>query len=157
MSEVVVQSYSVSCFIDIDPRKVVFFVSITVQCMMCENDPVRYELKVLFVCFHITLSHYYHYALNLQNACQLYSTECVSKIQSMLSIILMQIWAECNPFLGLSISLSLFVRIFVLHLIHLGVQCIIVKQMHCTIISVKHRNSIYFLKHVIVSPTNTYP
>ena len=45
-----------------------------------------------FVCLYITPSHYHHCAklskdIELQNACQIYFVECVSKIKNILSVI----------------------------------------------------------------------
>ena len=34
----------------------------TVQSVICANNWAQYGLKVVFVCLHITLSHYHHYA-----------------------------------------------------------------------------------------------
>lgn len=60
--------------------------------MMCANENVHFGLKIVFVCLHITLPHYHHYAeisedIELLNACQVHSVECVSKIKSIISII----------------------------------------------------------------------
>ena len=54
----------------------------TLQCMMCTNNRLHYGLKVVFVCLHITLSHYHHRrnmseGIEYINACQVYSVECV--------------------------------------------------------------------------------
>ena len=43
---------------------------IKVQSMVCANDRAHYTLRVVFVCLHITLSHYHHYA-NLSDAIDL--------------------------------------------------------------------------------------
>ena len=54
-------------------------------------------------------------AFNIQNACQIYSVKCVSKMKSILTIILYAIYgALCYQ---LVISLMMIPRIFVLHLI----------------------------------------
>ena len=39
----------------------IFFVA-TMQCMVCVNIWVHYDLKVLFVSLHITLPRHHHYA-----------------------------------------------------------------------------------------------
>lgn len=88
--------------------------------MMCANENVHFGLKIVFVCLHITLPHYHHYAeisedIELLNACQVHSVECVSKIKSIISIIFHHIgrwvfWAYPFPFV-------MIVRIRVLNLI----------------------------------------
>ena len=51
---------------------------------------------VVFVCLHIALPHYDHYAdvsVGIElNACQVHSVECVSRIKSILAIIFHEIY-----------------------------------------------------------------
>ena len=39
-----------------------FVSTITVQSMMCANNRVNYNMKVVLDCLHITIPHYHHYA-----------------------------------------------------------------------------------------------
>ena len=63
---------------------------------MCANNRTHYGPMAIFVCWlHFTQSHYYIIimqtylkVINFWNTCQVYSAECVSKIKSILSIIL---------------------------------------------------------------------
>ena len=64
---------------------------------MGTNNWLHYGLAVVFVCLHITLSHYHHYAdfsegIEHKNTCQIYSGEHVPKIKSILSIIFWTIY-----------------------------------------------------------------
>ena len=75
------------------------FVSITiVQSMKCANDWVYYSLLGNFLSLPFRLSYRRSYADLLEsikhiNACQLYSVECVSKIRSIIGIIIYAIHA----------------------------------------------------------------
>ena len=61
--------------------------------MMCVNNKLHYYPMVVFLCLHITLPHYHHYA-DLSESIELikclsgtFCLECVPKIKSMISII----------------------------------------------------------------------
>ena len=89
--------------------------------MMCANNRVHYSPMVVFVCLHITLPHYRHYA-DLSEGVELlkcfsstFCLECVSKIKSILSIIFHAIYGLCV--FSLPITFMKIVRIRVLYLI----------------------------------------
>ena len=96
-----------------------FFVSISnVPSRMCAKK-IHCGLRVVFVCLHITLSHYHHYT-NLSESIehikcfQVYSVECVFKIKSTVAIIFYAIYrAVCVQFKNFSLKI---VKIFVLRL-----------------------------------------
>ena len=57
----------------------------TVQYVMYTDDRIQNAAMVIFACWHITPSHYNHYAklfktLNIPNACQVYAVGCLSKM-----------------------------------------------------------------------------
>ena len=61
--------------------------------MMCANNWIYYDLLVIFICWHITLPHYLHYA-DISEGIELlkclsgtFCLECVSMMQSILSVI----------------------------------------------------------------------
>ena len=61
--------------------------------IMCANDNVHYDPVVVFVCLHKTL-HHYHHDTDVSESIELlkyfsgaFCLECVSKINSILSII----------------------------------------------------------------------
>ena len=65
--------------------------TIICRLMRCASNKVHYDPMVLYVCLHITLPHYHHYA-DLSESNELlkclsgsFSLECVSKIKSILS------------------------------------------------------------------------
>ena len=89
---VIIPSYSVSCF---ESRKTSFFVPITtVQSMACANDWLRYDLKVVFITFHITHS-------SSSSLCRFIWRHCtkmigifyMSRIKPIVSILLYAIYA----------------------------------------------------------------
>ena len=106
------------------PRNLGFVSIITMQSTMRANCRIHWGLKVVFVCYHITLSpislsslcmQIYLMAFNIQNACQVYSVERVPKIVLILSIIFIQhMWLCVFSF---SIPLVMIMRIYVLYLI----------------------------------------
>ena len=66
-----------------------FFFSLC-SVMICANNQIHYGLMVIFICLHITLPHYHHYAdvsEGTENVCYVHSVECLSKINSIFSII----------------------------------------------------------------------
>ena len=65
---------------------------IIVQFMMSANNRIHFGLHIVFVCLHITPSHYHQCAnlsedIELKNACQIIFVECVSTIKHILSVI----------------------------------------------------------------------
>ena len=62
--EVVVPSYAVGFIYGYIPGQlgIVSFIYILCSLMMCVNNQVHYGLMVVFVCLHITLPYYHHYA-----------------------------------------------------------------------------------------------
>ena len=89
--ELVVPSYAVG-FIYRSRDSWVLFPLLMCSLMMCTINRVNYSQMVVLVCLHITLPHYHHYAyvswgIKLQNACQVHSVKCVSKIKSILLVL----------------------------------------------------------------------
>ena len=86
-SEVLAPSYmySVCCFIFIAGKLSSCFHYYHVVYDLCK-DEIHYKPKVIMACFHIAPWNYHHYgeffeALNIWNACQVHSAECVGKIR----------------------------------------------------------------------------
>ena len=71
--------------------------------MVFANDRIHYGLQVVFVCLQITPSHYHRYA-DLSEGIELiynqvYAAKCVSKIETILAIIVHSIYgAVCLQF-----------------------------------------------------------
>ena len=89
--------------------------------MMCVNNRVHYGPMVVFVCLLITLPHYHSYA-DLSEVIDfltclsgIFCHDCVSKIKSVLSIILYSYMGLC--IFSLSIFLMMIAKIRVLYLI----------------------------------------
>ena len=61
MPEMFVTSYSVTYCISISGKRDFVFI-IIVQFIMSANTRIRFSLQIVFVCLHITPSHYYHCA-----------------------------------------------------------------------------------------------
>ena len=78
----------VCCRFHIYPMKS-WIVSLLLLCnlMMCANDRVHYGPMIVFVCLHITVPHYHHYADISEGIglLKLHSVQCVSNIKSILS------------------------------------------------------------------------
>ena len=83
------------------PGKLGFVYFIDVQFFMCANNKIHFRSMVVFVCLHFTLPHYHNYAnvsecIDLLNICQIYSVVCVSKIKSILSIMIHAIYENVH-------------------------------------------------------------
>ena len=95
------------------------FISTNTAQSLCVHNRLHYDMEVEFVYFilHypvIIIMHTYLQALNIWNACQVYSVECVSQIKSIPAITFVSyMWLCFHP---TNFSLVI-VRIFVLHLI----------------------------------------
>ena len=93
MPEVAVPPYAVSS-IYISRDSWVFCLLFLCSLMMCANSRGHYEPMVIFICLYIPLPHYHHYS-DLSEIIELlkcssdtFCLKCVSKIKSILSIIL---------------------------------------------------------------------
>ena len=82
--KMVVPSYFVVCY-TYTPRTLGLVSIIDEQSIVCANDRVHYGLST--VCAHYTHYHIHLKAINSYNACQVYTTECLSKIISIVPIV----------------------------------------------------------------------
>ena len=109
VSEMVVPSYSISCFMYI-PEKLGLFPLILYGTLVCKNNWVHYGMKVVFVCFHITLSHhhYHHHSADAE------SIELTKYFKCPICVLFSNnVFALCRPVCcSLPMFLLLFVRIF---------------------------------------------
>ena len=106
VSEVVVSSYAVGfshIYTCISRENCVLRHQLLCGLMMCANNRLHYDRMVVYGYLHITLPHYHHYAdlleyiELLQCSADILCLECVSKIRSVLSIILHVIYgAVCT-------------------------------------------------------------
>ena len=83
--------YHVCCQFHIYPEKARLCVLLC-NLMMCAHDGMHNDSMVVFVCLHITLPHYHHYA-DISEGIELlkclsstFCLECVSKIKTILSV-----------------------------------------------------------------------
>ena len=107
-------------FIDI-PGKLGLCLLLQCSLLMCPNNRIHYDPMVVFVCLHITLPHYHHYA-DISEGIELlkclsgrFCLECVSKVESSSQLSFMQYMGLCV--FSLPISLMIIVRIRVLYVI----------------------------------------
>ena len=85
--------YDVCCQIHIYPEKASFCVLLLCNLLICAHNGIHYDSMVVFVCLHITLPHYHHYAdlsegnelLKCLSGTFCLELECVSKIKTILS------------------------------------------------------------------------
>ena len=97
-----------------------FLVILLWSLMMCANNQVHYGLMVIFVCLHITLPHYHHYA-DISEGIEflkcLWDTFCQMclRLSQFSQLSFMQYMGLCV--FSLLIHLIMIVRIRVLHLI----------------------------------------